>query len=62
MQNLRYSLLFIPYLILFLVLASSCAGKDPVVPEETANRDYKYIYHAHASTNSVGPRTSYIII
>jgi len=51
MQNLRYSLLFIPYLILFLVLASSCAGKDPVVPEETANRDYKYIYHAHASTN-----------
>jgi len=40
--------------------AGGLVGTGHGAPFRIADGSYKYIYHAHASTNSVGPRTSYI--
>lgn len=40
--------------------AAGLVGTGHGAPFVSAGGSYKYIYHAHASVNSVGPRTSYI--
>ncbi len=41
-------------------VASGLVGTGHGAPFVCADGSYRYIYHAHASTTSVGPRTSYI--